>query len=88
MGLLIPAAEVALELGGDGVAVARGFVGSEPMIVLETALPVKFSATIVEAISVEPERPARFAGIEDLPRRVTVLSGGVEQLKGIIESAS
>lgn len=72
----------------DGVAVARGFVGSEPMIVLETALPVKFSSTIVEAIGVEPERPDRFAGIEDLPRRVTVLSGGVEQLKAIIESAS
>jgi threonine synthase len=72
----------------DGVAVARGFVGDEPMIVLETALPVKFSATIVEAIGVEPERPARFAGIEDLPRRVTVLTGGVEQLKTIIESAS
>jgi len=72
----------------DGVAVARGFVGSEPMIVLETALPVKFSSTIVEAIGVEPERPDRFAGIEDLPRRVTVLSGGVEQLKTIIESAS
>ena len=72
----------------DGVAVARGFVGDVPMIVLETALPVKFSATIVEAIGVEPERPDRFAGIEDLPRRVTVLSGGVEQLKAIIESAS
>ena len=72
----------------DGVAVARGFLGDEPMIVLETALPVKFSATIVEAIGMEPERPERFAGIEDLPRRVTVLTGGVEQLKAIIETAS
>jgi threonine synthase len=72
----------------DGVAVAQGLVGDEPMIVLETALPVKFAATIVEAIGVEPDRPERFCGLEDLPRRVTVLTGGIEQLKGIIESAS
>jgi threonine synthase len=72
----------------DGVAVARGFVGDEPMIVLETALPVKFSSTIVEATGVEPVRPSRFAGLESLPRHVTVLTGGIEQLKGIIESAS
>lgn len=72
----------------DGVAVAQGLIGDEPMIVLETALPVKFASTIVEAIGVEPDRPARFDGLEGLPRRVTVLTGGVEQLKGIIESAS
>ena len=35
------------------------------MIVLETALPIKFAATIVEALGHEPERPARFEGIED-----------------------
>jgi threonine synthase len=72
----------------DGVAVAQRFVADEPMIVLETALPVKFAATIVEAIGVEPDRPERFSGLEDLPRRVTVLTGGIEQLKGIIEGAS
>jgi hypothetical protein len=37
---------------------------------------------------VEPERPDRFSQLEELPRRVTILTGGVEQLKGIIESAS
>ena len=72
----------------DGVAVAERLAGDEPLIVLETALPVKFGATIVEATGVDPDRPARFAGLEELPRRVTVLTGGVEQLKGIIESAS
>lgn len=72
----------------DGVAVAQSHLADEPMIVLETALPVKFAATIVEAIGVEPQRPERFVGIEDLPRSVTVLVGGIEQLKGIIESAS
>jgi threonine synthase len=72
----------------DGVVVAQALVGAEPMVVLETALPVKFAETIVEAIGVEPERPDRFSQLEELPRRVTVLTGGVEQLKGIIESAS
>ncbi len=70
----------------DGVAVAAGQMGAEPMIVLETALPVKFAATIVEALGHDPERPERFVGIEDLPRHVVELTGGVEQLKGIIEA--
>ena len=58
----------------DGLKVARTQVqAGVPMIVLETALPIKFAATIREALNREPERPARLAGIEDLPRRVTVL---------------
>ena len=40
------------------------------MIVLETALPIKFAATIVEALGREPDRPGRSQGIEDLPKRV------------------
>jgi threonine synthase len=72
----------------DGVTVAQRVAGPEPMVVLETALPVKFASTIVEAVGVEPDRPARFEGIEDLPRRVTMLSGGVDELKAIIEDAA
>ena len=68
----------------DAVKVAREFVADEPMVVLETALPVKFSATIVEALGREPERPERFAGIEDLPRHVEDLDGGAEELKALI----
>ncbi len=71
----------------DGVTVAKRVVGDEPMVVLETALPVKFAQTIVEAVGAEPERPARFEGLESLPRRVTVLSGGVDEVKAIIEAA-
>ena len=59
----------------DGVKVAREvWSGREPMIVLETALPIKFAETIVEALGHEPERPARFEGIEALPKRVHVMS--------------
>ncbi len=42
------------------------------MIVLETALPIKFAATIEEALGHSPERPAKFEGIEALPKRVQV----------------
>jgi threonine synthase len=69
----------------DGVKVAREFVRpGTPMIVLETALPVKFAETIVEAIGVQPERPAAFEGIEDLPRHVIDLPNDVEALKALI----
>ena len=69
----------------DGLKVARAFVQpGTPMVVLETALPIKFAATIVEALGREPERPAKFAGIEALPRRVTVLPADAARVKQFI----
>jgi threonine synthase len=69
----------------DGLKVAREQLqAGVPMIVLETALPIKFAATIVEALGREPDRPARFEGIEQLPRRVTVMPADVEAVKGFI----
>ena len=71
----------------DGVCVGRRFVApGVPMVVTETALPVKFADTIVEAIGREPERPAQFVGIEDLPRRLVDLPRDAEALKGLIRS--
>jgi threonine synthase len=58
------------------------------MVVLETALPVKFAATIVEALGREPERPAKFVGIEKLPKRVTVLPADAAQVKAYIAAHS
>ena len=57
---------------------------AEPMLVLETALPIKFAETIVEALGHAPERPAKFLGIEDLPKRVQVMPANVEQVKAYI----
>ncbi len=58
----------------DALKVARGYLqAGVPMIVLETALPIKFAQTIVEALGREPDRPARFQGLEQLPRRVTLM---------------
>ena len=54
------------------------------MIVLETALPIKFAETIVEALGREPERPARFEGIEALPKRVVKLPADAEAVKAYI----
>jgi threonine synthase len=71
----------------DGLKVARRFVQpGVPMIVLETALPIKFAATIVEALGHEPERPAKFEGIEQLPKRVTVLPPDAQQVKLFISA--
>ena len=58
----------------DGVKVAReNLVAGQPMLVLETALPIKFAATLVEALGCEPHRPPQFNGIEALPKRVKVM---------------
>ena len=68
----------------DGVKVAREHLGSEPMIVLETALPIKFAVTIEEALGRTPDRPAKFAGIEELPKRVQVMAADAAQVKAYI----
>jgi threonine synthase len=69
----------------DGLKVAyRHAQPGVPMVVLETALPVKFAATIVEALDRQPDRPARFEGIETLPKRVTVLPADVARVKSYI----
>ena len=69
----------------DGVNVAvEHLQAGVPMIVLETALPIKFAETIVEATGVVPDRPPRFVGIEDLPKRVTGMAADVQAIKTFI----
>jgi threonine synthase len=69
----------------DGLKVGREHLDWRvPMIVLETALPAKFAETIVEAIGVQPERPASMVGIEDLPKRFTVMPADVQQVKAYL----
>jgi threonine synthase len=76
----------------DGLAVARAHLEpGVPMIVLETALPAKFAATIAEAFSSAPsapvpEVPPALAGIEKLPRRFTVLSADAAGVKRYIDA--
>ena len=54
------------------------------MVVLETALPAKFSETIREALGHEPERPASFEGIEALPQRFEVVPADADRVKAFI----
>jgi len=69
----------------DGVQVAR--LNLEPrikMLVLETALPVKFSETIELALGYEPDRPKAFINIEKLPQRVFAMNQDVGAIKNFI----
>jgi threonine synthase len=69
----------------DGVKVAKAHLQTGvPMIVLETALPIKFSATIVEATGIEPDRPAKFNDIEAMPKRVVQMPAKVQAIKDFI----
>ncbi len=69
----------------DGVKVAREHL--QPgiaMLVLETALPIKFAQTIEEALGQLPPRPAGFEGIEALPKRVRLMPPDVALIKQYI----
>ncbi|MDZ4100190.1 MAG: threonine synthase [Hydrogenophaga sp.] len=69
----------------DGVKVAREHLqAGVPMIVLETALPIKFAETIVEALGQQPHRPPQFEGIEDLPKRVRVMPASTAAVQAFV----
>lgn len=69
----------------DGLKVALERREPEvPMVVLETALPVKFAETIVEATGVQPPRRPEHRDIESLPQRVVTLPTSVEAVKAFI----
>ncbi|SPJ18372.1 Threonine synthase [Burkholderiales bacterium] len=71
----------------DGVKVARELRREKvPMICLETALPAKFSETIREAIGREPDRPAAFVGIEDLPQRFEQLPADLARVREFVQT--
>ena len=66
----------------DGLKVAREHLRpGVPMIVLETALPIKFAAAIREALGREPDRPTKLLGLESLPKRVQVLPADEQAVK-------
>ena len=72
----------------DGVKVAweqiETIPADVPVLVLETALPVKFAETIREALGRDPEMPADLQGLEALPQRVEVMAPDLEQIKRFI----
>ena len=66
--------------------VARGVAQQvdTPIVVLETALPVKFSETITEALGFAPDVPERFAHILDAERHVVDLPNDADKVKDYI----
>jgi len=71
----------------DGLKIAlRLREARTPMICLETALPVKFDATIVEALGEHAPRPAAYEGIESLPQRCDVMKPDIDALKRYIDA--
>jgi threonine synthase len=69
----------------DGLKVAREHLKpGVPMIVLETAQPIKFGETIREALQREPERPAAFIGMEELPQKFDILKADAGAVKAYI----
>ena len=71
----------------DGVKVAREFVEQGvPMLVLETALPAKFSETIEEALGRPATPPGNLADLESLPQRVEVMDCSEAAVRRFIET--
>jgi threonine synthase len=69
----------------DGLFVGRPYrEDGVPLVCLETALPAKFAATIVEATGHPPDRPPAFVDIESRPQRFEVVDADPAQVKAII----
>lgn len=70
----------------DGVKVAKNFIeAGVPMLVLETALPAKFSETIEEAIGQPAPVPEHLQHLGDLPQRVVEMNADVAQVRAYME---
>jgi threonine synthase len=70
----------------DGLKVAREhLVPGVTMLVLETALPIKFADTIQEALGRKPAPPPALADLESRPRRFTRMAADVGAVKAFIE---
>ena len=69
----------------DGLKVAAEYM--EPgvnMVALETALPIKFEDTIIEALGQRPGRPTALNRLEDMPQRFAVMEADVVAVKRFI----
>jgi threonine synthase len=69
----------------DGVKVAHEHVQpGVPMIVLETALPAKFAASIEEAVGFAPPVPAALGDLLGRPRRSVEVPADVDVIKAYV----
>ncbi|HOW77714.1 MAG TPA: threonine synthase [Candidatus Competibacteraceae bacterium] len=69
----------------DGVKVGLEYrEEGVPLLCLETALPVKFEDSIIEALGRSPERPAGYEQLETQPQRFEVMDKDVVAIKASI----
>jgi threonine synthase len=67
-----------------GVKAALDSSPGTPAICLATAHPAKFGDAVVSATGVEPPRPAKLEGIENLPSRVEIKDADLEEIRNFI----
>jgi threonine synthase len=73
----------------DGVHVGlRHREPGVPLVCLETALPAKFEATMLEALGRPPARPAAFDGLESRPQRFMRIGNDAEALRRLISGGA
>jgi len=66
----------------DGIKAALDHIDQDiPMIVLETALPIKFEQSILEATGRKPERPEGLKDIELLKQKLEILDNDVDLIR-------
>ncbi|MBN3859208.1 threonine synthase [Neisseriaceae bacterium PsAf] len=72
----------------DGIYVAKKFPNTEHLICLETALPIKFEATIKEALGNDflVSRPDVWNKVEEKPQKIEILANDSNEVKKFIQS--
>ncbi len=71
----------------DGLKVGAQYRDPDvPLVCIETALPVKFAATIREALGRDPLCPPAYAGLEACPQRSTSIPADADRLMAFIEA--
>ena len=69
----------------DGLKAALDHCGNSiPMLVLETALPIKFEKSVFEAIGKYPDRPEKLQNIEALNQHNELFENDVDEVKNFI----
>ena len=69
----------------DGVKASLDHLSEDtPMLVLETALPIKFEKSVLEAIGKKPTRPEALVGLEEINQRFKILENKTSLIKDFI----
>ncbi len=69
----------------DGLKVGLEYREKDvPLICMETALPAKFSESIIEAIGSKPSPPAGYENLENLPQRFVIMDADAGAIKTFI----